>query len=110
MAEHDRVPTAVRKEVLDRDAGVCRVCGRFCDVPGLHHISYRSQGGLDVTSNLITIGWTPGHDCHLPVVHANKRIWQPILEQVVITHGVNGFQLLRWYNQRGLHGTLGRRP
>ncbi len=97
MSEHKDVPAAVRAAVLARDNGCCRVCGQFATMPGLHHIDYRSQGGLHVPENLITIGWTPGHDCHLPVVHANKRLWQPILHQVAITDGVNGNQLLRWY-------------
>lgn len=97
MAEHDRVPQTIRQQVYDRDAGCCRVCGRFVETPGLHHIMYKSQGGLDLPENLITIGWTPGHDCHLPIVHRNKTIWLPILTQVARTDGVNGLQLLRWY-------------
>lgn len=101
MPEHDQVPAAMRAQILARDNGCCRVCGRFVDTPGLHHVDYRSQGGLHLPENLITIGWTPGHDCHLPIVHANKRLWQPILRQVAITDGVNGLQLLRWYRTRG---------
>lgn len=99
MSEADFVPPAVRAEVYERD-GCCRVCGQFARTPGLHHIDYRSQGGLHLLSNLITIGWTPGHDCHIPVVHANKRLWQPILRQVAITDGVTAYQLLRWYRAR----------
>lgn len=100
MAEHDYVPADVRAEVIARDGQCCRVCGQFVAQPGLHHIDYRSQGGLHVPENLITIGWLPFHDCHLPVVHANKRLWQPVLHQVAITDGVNARQLLRWYRAR----------
>lgn len=100
MAEHDSVPLAVRLECYERDGRCCRVCGRYVTAPGLHHIDYKSQGGLHVPGNLITIGWTPGHDCHLPVVHANKRLWQPVLRQVAITDGVTAYQLLRWYRSR----------
>lgn len=100
MAEHDRVPLEVRAAVLVRDGGCCRVCGRFVETPGLHHIDYRSQGGNNSPENLVTIGWTPGHDCHLPIVHANKTLWQPVLRQVAITNGISAFQLLRWYRQR----------
>ena len=100
MAEHDRVPLAVRQEVYERDGGCCRVCGRFVDMPGLHHILYRSSGVINTPANLITIGWTPGHDCHLPIVHRNKTLWLPILQQVALTDGVNGLQLLRWYEAK----------
>jgi len=100
MAEHDFVPADVRAQIIERDNGCCRVCGQFVTQPGLHHIDYRSQGGLHLPSNLVVIGWLPGHDCHLPVVHANKRLWQPILRQVAITDGVNALQLLRWYRSR----------
>lgn len=93
---HD-VSAKVRAAVYERDAGCCRVCGRYCDTPGLHHVDYRSQGGGNRVENLVTIGWTPGHDCHLAVVHANKRLWQPILHAIVARgDGVNGLQLLRW--------------
>jgi hypothetical protein len=51
-------PTAVRQEVLLRDAGACRLCGSFQGDRGCrHHVVYRSQGGLDVASNLVTDGW-----------------------------------------------------
>jgi 5-methylcytosine-specific restriction endonuclease McrA len=91
------VPASVRAAVYERDSGCCRVCGRYCDTPGLHHVVYRSQGGLNVVENLITIGWTPGHDCHNSVVHANKNLWMPILQAVIARNdGVNARQLLRW--------------
>jgi len=90
------VPSKVRDYVLDRDAQCCRVCGRFVETPALHHIRYRSQGGLDVPSNLITIGWQPGHDCHIPVVHANKGLWQPILLAIADRPGITGLQWKRW--------------
>lgn len=90
------VPADVREFVIDRDGSCCRVCGQYVEHPALHHIKYRSQGGLDVPSNLVTIGWLPGHDCHLPVVHANKRLWQPILQVVVEHPGLTAYQYRRW--------------
>ncbi len=90
------VPADVRSYVLERDDQCCRVCGRYVETPALHHIEYRSEGGLDIPTNLITIGWLPGHDCHLSVVHANKRLWQPILHQTVIMPGTTAFQVRRW--------------
>lgn len=102
MAEHDHVPADVRAECYERDYSCCRICGVFVSTPGLHHIDYRSQGGLHVPENLIVVGWLPGHDCHLRFAHSNKRLWQPILRQVAITPGVNGLQLRRWYASRKL--------
>lgn len=97
------VPSEVREFVIDRDNGRCRVCGQWAgDVPALHHIEYRSEGGLDVPSNLVTIGWLPGHDCHLPIVHRNKRLWQPILLEIAEQPGVTAFQARRWAGSAGL--------
>lgn len=89
------VPRPVRREVTERDGSCCRVCGRYVEYPALHHIDYRSQGGGHVPENLIVVGWLPGHDCHLPIVHADKRLWQPILEIVAITPGVTAFAMRR---------------
>lgn len=90
------VPTDVRDFVIERDGQCCRVCGVYVEYPALHHVEYRSQGGLDVPSNLVVVGWTPGHDCHLQIVHANKRLWQPIMQAAAVTPGVTGLQILRW--------------
>lgn len=94
----DAVSTAVRMAAYERDGGCCRVCGRHCgDTPGLHHIVYRSQGGSNDLDNLVTIGWVPGHDCHLSVVHANKRLWMPVLQTVIAMDGwVTAMQVVRW--------------
>jgi len=90
------VPADVREFVIDRDASCCRVCGRHVEHPALHHIMYRSQGGLDVPSNLVVIGWLPGHDCHIPIVHADKPTWQPILLEIAGRPGVTALQARRW--------------
>lgn len=96
------VPSNVREYVIDRDNGCCRVCGQWAgETPALHHIEYRSEGGLDLPSNLVTIGWLPGHDCHLPVVHARKRLWQPILLAIVEQPGVTAYQARRWAEKAG---------
>lgn len=99
--ETEEVPASVRAEVYERDGGCCRVCGQTATPAGLHHIKYRSEGGRHVPENLVTIGWAYGHDCHLTVVHANKRLWQPVLLEVVQHNGINGRQLLRWARQKG---------
>jgi hypothetical protein len=76
------VPAKLRAEVIERDNSCCRICGRYVEQPALHHIRYKSEGGLNVASNLVVVGWLWGHDCHLTVAHANKRLWQPILLEI----------------------------
>ena len=93
------VPSDVRDYVIERDQSLCRICARYVAEPATHHIKYRSQGGLDVPSNLVVVGWQPGHDCHLSVAHRNKRLWQPILLAIVDQPGVTALQWRRWVSQ-----------
>jgi hypothetical protein len=65
------------------------------EVPHVHHIIYRSQGGKDLPENLISLDWK----CHA-MVHSNKPLWLPVLQQLTVTPGVNGLQLLRWYRAK----------
>ena len=90
-------PAAVREFVLERDGHCCRVCGRYVEIPHLHHIDYRSGGGGNHAGNLITLDWRH----HLHTVHGNKRLWQPIMQQLTVTTGITGFQLLRWARVAG---------
>lgn len=92
----DDIPGAVRQECADRDGGNCRVCGAGVgDQGALHHIEYRSEGGLHVAENLVTVHWMYWPRCH-ELVHGNKRLWQPILLEVVKHDGLYARQLLRW--------------
>jgi hypothetical protein len=92
------VPASVRAEVLERDGQCCRVCGRFVEQPALHHIVFRSQGGLHVPGNLVTIGWIGEHDCHLRLAHGRDAAkWRELLQQVVVMPGgVTCLALARW--------------
>jgi hypothetical protein len=83
-----------RTSIIERDGHCCRMCGLWVEVPHVHHVIYRSQGGKDVDANLVSLDWR----CHAQV-HSNKPLWLPILQQVAITNGVNGVQLLRWYRR-----------
>lgn len=92
------VPSDVREYVIERDNSCCRVCGRWVEQPALHHVVFRSQGGLDLPSNLITVGWFPGHDCHLNVAHgANARYWRQVFLQIAEQPGITALQWRRWY-------------
>lgn len=91
----------LRAEVIDRDGSACRVCGRFVEDPALHHVLYRSQGGLDVPGNLVVVGWMPWHDCHLNLVHRHKARFQPLLLAVLGHPGVTALAYERWITRGG---------
>lgn len=63
----------IREAVRARDGHRCRWCGGTDGIE-VHHVRYRSQGGPDHHSNLLTL-------CaeHHRKAHGNKRYWQPIL-------------------------------
>lgn len=94
-AETKAIPPALRAEVLERDGGCCRVCGAYVEAPALHHIEYRSEGGLHVIENLVTVHWMYAPRCH-ELAHDNKRRWQPILKAIAMQPGVTAFQYARW--------------
>lgn len=59
----------------------------------------RSKGGLDVPSNLVAIGWLSGHDCGLPIVHAKKWLWPPLLLGLLASELPHtGLQVERWFD------------
>ena len=90
------VPSKVRDFVLERDGQLCRVCGQFVEHPALHHVVFRSQGGLDLPSNLITIGWQPGHDCHLTIAHGPEaRLWRQIFLAITDRPELTALQVRR---------------
>lgn len=94
VEQEQLIPGNVRCHVVERDGHVCRLCGVYAEVVHVHHVVYRSQGGKDVPSNLVSLDFR----CH-ERVHSNKPLWFPVLAQVAITRGVNGIQLLRWYER-----------
>jgi len=67
------VSDAMRKRVLARDGSCCRWCGRR-DQLALHHVEYRSEGGTNAATNLVTLCLD-----HHAEVHTSKRRWQPVL-------------------------------
>lgn len=97
------VSTDVRRLVIERDGQCCRACGRWVEAPALHHVVFRSQGGLDVPGNLITLGQEYSHDCHLVLAHGPKaRMWRDLFQQLLAgqDHGITAFQLRRWKESR----------
>lgn len=91
------VPISIRRHVIERDNSCCRVCGQYVEHPALHHLIFRSQGGRNHPSNLITIGWTPGHDCHLPLAHGPEAgLWRDYMLRAIDQPGTTAAQQRRW--------------
>lgn len=80
----DDVPTAVREDVLARDQHQCIRCGD--PQVQLHHVHYRSEGVDHSPHNLVSLCV----DCHNPVIHANKRYWQPMCLAYIWLRDVEG--------------------
>lgn len=93
------IPIWLRAQVFERDQGLCRVCGAYAESPAIHHVRYRSEGGLNQLDNLITVHWMYSPRCH-ELVHSRKRLYQPVLIVVAQTPAVTAFQLMRWQRER----------
>lgn len=105
MSIGEAVPTRVRRAVIERDGHCCRVCGRWVETVGLHHVVFRSHGGPNTEDNLVVVGWLPGHDCHLVHAHGVRAaVFREALQVCILTPGLTAVQLLRW------GGRLGPRP
>lgn len=97
------IPAAVRTIIDERDGFHCRVCGRYLySDRAIHHIVYggddRGMGGRRVHNpdEMITVCWMYPGNCH-DMVHRHKRLWQPLLLEVVQRHrGMTAMQLKRW--------------
>ena len=53
------ITPAVKREVMERDGGLCVVCG--CPGDPVSHVVRRSQGGLGIPQNVVCHCWR----CHL---------------------------------------------
>lgn len=68
----------VRYFVFARDKYTCQVCKRKSQILNTHHIIYRSHGGSDRASNLISVC----KDCHTHENHQKGKIlWKWMLEK-----------------------------
>ena len=66
-----------RLEIIKSDGFSCRFCGSE-NYLHVHHIKYRSEGGSDDKSNLITLCGK-----HHEVVHSDKKRFQPLCLKLV---------------------------
>ena len=58
----------IRQEVFERDNYTCQRC--FMPGSHAHHVNYKSRGGLDIISNLVTLCT----NCHREVHEHNLKI------------------------------------
>jgi hypothetical protein len=66
------IPPAIRRSVLRRDGGRCRVPGcRHATFVDVHHLVSRSEGGANTTENLVTLC-----SAHHRAVHRGKVVAQ----------------------------------
>lgn len=82
VARHD-MPAGLRAHVRSRDGSVCRLCGRRGTQ--VHHIKFRSQGGLHEPSNLILLC----DECHGYKAHGeHARVYRQLFRAYVWLHYV----------------------
>lgn len=66
------IPVELRATVRKRDGQCCWWCGG--QAREVHHVNYRSEGGLDEENNLVLLCF----HCH-QMVHSSKEVYKPIL-------------------------------
>lgn len=102
------IPKGARDAVDERDAGFCRMCGKFLGRRrAIHHINFggddQGMGGRrnHAVDNLVSLCWLPGDlDCHQRA-HSQKEFWRPLLQQVVLAESnLTAFQLRRWLSKK----------
>ena len=92
--------TTLREAVFARDGYTCQCCGRAIKdgaILHVHHIVYRSQGGTNRMSNLITVC----DKCHTPANHkqgGKLYNWKP---KIASFKGATYMTTIRWklYNE-----------
>lgn len=60
QTKHTAIQKGVKKAVYDRDGGRCVLCGKTYQAEPNAHIVARSQGGLGIEQNIVTLCRT----CH----------------------------------------------
>jgi 5-methylcytosine-specific restriction endonuclease McrA len=81
------LPVPLRRRIRRRDGDRCRYCG-ITQGLHVHHIEYRSEGGSNDDSNLITL-------CneHHALMHTNKGRYQPLCRAYIWMLYVEGQSL-----------------
>jgi 5-methylcytosine-specific restriction endonuclease McrA len=64
-------------EIIRLDGYSCRFCNRR-NALHVHHVIYRSEGGSNDQSNLITLCYE-----HHDLIHSNKKRYQPLCQKII---------------------------
>lgn len=87
-------PAATRAAVIERDGCRCLLCGETRSKLDLHRVRYpRCEYAADNCVLLCVAR------CHIPIVHANKRLWQPILLEYIRLVNNGRVWALRWLHE-----------
>lgn len=81
------------------DGAPCRLCGVWTSMPAIHHIEYRSAGGLDIPSNMLTLAQEfDRHDCHLQRAHGPEAaVWREAFQGILAERTfMTAIQWRRW--------------
>ena len=73
----DSLSSDEKKKIIESDGFQCRFCGRQSGLH-VHHAKYRSEGGSNDPSNLITLC-----NDHHGLVHSNKKRYQPLCLKII---------------------------
>lgn len=102
MTRTNAIPAAVRRAVLQRDHGTCRLCGRRG--VHLHHIRFGGGEGPGMGGrrqhdpNLIV---TLCEECHTVRAHGSKTEWSYWLLEAILHPGQTALALRRQARLRG---------
>ncbi len=66
------IKKGLARKVIERDSQLCQLCGAQGN--DIHHIIYKSHGGLDKEENLILLCRT----CHAKA-HSSDRVYREVL-------------------------------
>ena len=89
---------SVRIEVLERDRYRCRGC--MINTGELHHIQFRSQGGPDEASNLITLCPSCHRRAHGTKGRQVKPEFLKAMEEFNGQKHLSGCEMPHWYREK----------
>ena len=77
------IPITVKQSVLLRDEGRCVYCGAMKHVAPNAHIVPRSQGGMGIETNIVTLCTNFGNKCHYYYDFGTKEQMEMIDEKII---------------------------
>lgn len=101
-----QIPTAVRKQIDERDQMHCRLCGIYDQYREVHHLIFggavRGMGGRRVHNPEEMVSLCKR--CHMRA-HSEKSVWVKWLLLAIEQSGTTALQHRRWAASRLAHRT-----